>query len=172
MRFNYAPRAAVYMALGLDIAFKQGRGITWAISMLAWLGIGLTVANLAPLLVAKFRDRLTVTHWLPEAAIASALLAAAFANPYGNEAGGYNYFVDLVAAWGFGNLIINGVSAYLAKPESQQRKELFILAALNLALGVLYALAPLGAIPAVGFLGAYLVIVGVHLGISAASSTK
>ena len=172
MRFNYGPRAAVYLALGLDIAFKQGRGITWAISMLAWMGLGLTVANIAPLAVAKYREQLKLVHWLPEAVAASALIAAAFLNPYGNESRGYNYFVGLVAIWGFANAAINGLNAYLAKSQPQLRRESYVLLGLNLALGVLYLLAPLGAIPAVGFLGAYLMLAGVHLGISAASSGK
>ena len=172
MRFNLGFRAFVYLAVGLNITFKQGRGITWAIAMLALFGLGLTLANIAPLFVRKFRNHLGLIHWLPEAALAGALMGAAALNPYGNEGGGYGYYVGLITAWGVLNLVYNSASAWLAPKASQLRKDAAILAGLNGALGLLFAFAPLGAIPAVGFFGAYLVLVAVHLGISATSASK
>ena len=174
MRFNLAPRAAVLLAIGLDITFKQGRGITWAIGMLFWMGLGLVIANLAPLAVSKFRkDYLAnVKLWVPEILLAAGLAYGSFANPFGNEGGGYGYFMSLVAVWGFGSFVVFAFNFLVQSKGSQDRKDSVTSGALGLALGILYVTAPLGAIPAVGFLGAYLVIMGVHLGISAATARK
>lgn len=174
MRFNLAPRAAVLLALGLDITFKQDRGITWAISMVFWMGLGLAVANLAPLAINRLRTSYLINFklWVPEVLLALGLAYGSVANPYGNEAGGYGYFLLLVAVWGFGSFAIFALNFIGHAKGSQERKDAVTSGVLGLALGILYVSAPLGAIPAVGFLGAYLVIMGVHLGISAATVRK
>lgn len=174
MRFNLAPRAAAMLAIGLDITFKQGRGITWAIGMLAWMGLGLLVANLAPLAFKRFSREYLANFklWLPEIVLAIGLVYGSYANPYGNEGGGYGYFMSLVAVWGFGSFAVFAFSFLVQQKGSQDRKDSVTSGVLGLVLGILYVTAPLGAIPAVGFLGAYLVIMGVHLGISAATARK
>jgi uncharacterized membrane protein HdeD (DUF308 family) len=174
MRFNLAPRAAVMLALGFYITFKQGRGITWAIGILVWLGIGLAAAVLGPLLSKRARVSYSKSWlgWIPEFVLAIGIATAASMNPFGNESGGYNYFMALVTIFGFCHAAICAVQAFLARGNRQDRTDAITSGVLSLALGVLYATAPLGAIPAVGFLGAYLVIMGVNLGISAATVRK
>jgi hypothetical protein len=51
-------------------------------------------------------------------------------------------------------------------------KDNLLNAGFGLLLGVLFLIAPLDIVSAVGFFGAYLVLTGTHLGISAATPKK
>lgn len=183
MRSTLAPRAAVYLAIGFYITFMQGRGyntfihnggIRWAMETLVWLAGGVIVANLAPLAAKKFRASYSgkLTFWLPEVLLAVGVIALVLANPFNTDELIYRYFVAIVASWGFANAASTAYQTLSAAKGSQDRKDGVTSTALSLALGLLFVSAPLGALPAVGFLAAYLAIMGVHLGISAATARK
>jgi uncharacterized membrane protein HdeD (DUF308 family) len=81
-------------------------------------------------------------------------------------------FVYLVA----GLAVISGaLELYLSNRKgfrTRAGKDGLISAALGLALGLLFLIAPLDIVSAVGFFGAYLVINGVHLAIAALTPQK
>jgi uncharacterized membrane protein HdeD (DUF308 family) len=81
-------------------------------------------------------------------------------------------FVYLVAGW----VVISGaMELYLANRvgfRTRSGKDGLISAALGLALGLLFLIAPLDIVSAVSFFGTYLVISGVHLAIAALTPQK
>jgi hypothetical protein len=171
MRLHTGLRAAAFLAFGLLFTFRQQHGPTWAVVQLYSFGFCLVIANLLPIAVKKHRTeyRSMATLWVPELLLASGLVFAAAMNPFGNEGGTYGYYVQLVSVWGFLNFANASYQAFAWRKDRLRRIDSVIAAGINLALGTLFAFAPLGAIPAVGFAGAYFVVVGVLLGISAAS---
>jgi len=173
----------VLLAVGLYFIFMQGRGyntfvhnggIRWALATLVWLGSGLALASLVPLISKRTRaDYLEkIKYWLPELLLSSGLAALAFSNPFNSDQKVYSYFVAIVAAWGFANSALTAFQAASAAKGSQDRKDAVTSTALNVVLGLLFLIAPLGALPATGFFAAYLAIMGIHLGISAATPHK
>jgi uncharacterized membrane protein HdeD (DUF308 family) len=64
---------------------------------------------------------------------------------------------------------------YLARKAglaTRSGKDSLINAVLSLGIGMLFLIVPLDIVSAVGFFGAYLVLSGVHLGISATTPAK
>ena len=171
MRLNTGLRAAAFLLFGLLFTFRQQHGPSWAVEQLFSFGLCLVIANLVPMALNQRRSeyRSMASLWVPELALAAGLILAAGLNPFGNEAGTYGYYVQLVSVWGFFNFANAVYQAFALRKDRLRLIDSLIICAINLALGILFAFAPLGAIPAVGFAGAYFVLVGVLLGISAAS---
>jgi hypothetical protein len=81
-------------------------------------------------------------------------------------------FIYLVTGWG---LVAGAFELYLARRQgfrTRTGKDALINAGLSLLLGMLFLLAPLDIVSAVGFFGAYLVLSAIHLAIAAATPSK
>jgi uncharacterized membrane protein HdeD (DUF308 family) len=81
-------------------------------------------------------------------------------------------FIYLVTGWG---LVAGAFELYLARRsglKTRNGKDALINAVLSLLLGLLFLVAPLDIVSAVGFFGAYLALSGIHLAIAAATPSK
>jgi hypothetical protein len=77
-----------------------------------------------------------------------------------------------VTGWG---LIAGSFELYLARREgfkTRMGKDSLLNAGFGLLLGLLFLIAPLDIVSAVGFFGAYLALSGIHLAIAAATPRK
>ena len=163
-------RAAVFLAVGLFITFTQSHSAATGLFALAIFGIGFAVANIAATKLTK-RKLLSVDS-MPLSA--SALVVGLFAAliPQTNPSAQALAFVYLVAGWA---VIYGAIEMYLANRagfRTRSGKDGLLSSGLALALGLLFLIAPLDIVSAVGFLGAYLVISGVHLAITALTPQK
>jgi hypothetical protein len=163
-------RAAIFIAVGLFITFTQSHSAGTGLFALALFGIGLAVGNLLSTIWSK-QNYLAVQS-LPVTVIALAVgLFAAFIPQTDPTAQGLA-FVYLVAGWA---VIQAAMELYLANRSgfsSRAGKDGLISAGLGFALGLLFLIAQLDIVSAVGFFGAYLVVSGVHLAIAALTPQK
>ncbi|MFM5905928.1 MAG: hypothetical protein ACKORF_07520 [Micrococcales bacterium] len=172
MRIPLALRAALSLALGLVITFKQDHSAHLGLKVLAAYGLG--IAAIAVVTAVLGRTSFAAIEAIPVAVVASVIGVLAILANDTNEAPIYDRFNNLVAAWG----LISGVyELYLARRAGFRTisgKDSLLSSVLALALGVLFLLEPIrmDITTGVGFLGAYLVMSSVHLGIAAASQSK
>ena len=83
--------------------------------------------------------------------------------------GAQTAFIGLVTVWG---LVAGAFEMYLARRASFKTtsgREYLMSAILSAVLGLLFLVAPLDIVSAVGFFGAYLIVSGVQLGVAAAT---
>jgi uncharacterized membrane protein HdeD (DUF308 family) len=163
-------RALIFVAVGLFITFTQSHSASTGLFALAIFGIGLAVANIAATIWEK-RSYLSVES-LPLTLISLAVGLFAALIPQADPTAQALAFVYLVAGWA---VIAGALELYLANRNgfrTRAGKDGLITAVLGLALGLLFLIAPLDIVSAVGFFGAYLVICGVHLGIAALTPQK
>jgi uncharacterized membrane protein HdeD (DUF308 family) len=163
-------RALIFVAVGLFITFTQSHSASTGLFALAIFGIGLAVANIAKTIWEK-RNYLSVES-LPLSLISLAVGLFAALIPQADPTAQALAFVYLVAGWA---VIAGALELYLANRNgfrTRAGKDGLITAVLGLALGLLFLIAPLDIVSAVGFFGAYLVICGVHLGIAALTPQK
>ncbi|CAB4552883.1 unannotated protein [freshwater metagenome] len=163
-------RAAVSIAVGLFITFTQSHSAATGLFALAIFGIGFAIANLVATLWVK--GKYLSVESLPFTLIALSVGLFAALIPQTEPTAQALAFVYLVA----GLAVISGaLELYLANRKgfrTRAGKDGLISATLGLALGLLFLIAPLDIVSAVGFSGAYLVINGVHLGIAALTPQK
>lgn len=163
-------RAAIFLAVGLFITFTQSHSAATGLFALALFGIGLATGNLLSTIWAN-KKYLSVES-LPVTVIAFAFGLFASLIPQTDPNAQALAFVYLVAGWA---IISASLDLYLASRSgfgSRAGKDGLISAGLGLALGLLFLIAPLDIVSAVGFFGAYLVISGVHLAIAALTPQK
>ena len=163
-------RAIIFVTVGLFITFTQSHSAATGLLALAIFGIGLAVANIAATIWDK-RSYLSLESLpLTLISLAAGLFAALIpqTDPMAQELA----FVYLVS----GLAVVSGaIELYLANRSgfrTRAGKDGLITAVLGLGLGALFLIAPLDIVSAVGFFGAYLVICGVHLGITALTPQK
>jgi uncharacterized membrane protein HdeD (DUF308 family) len=163
-------RAALSIAVGLFITFTQSHSAATGLFALAIFGIGFAVSNVVSTIWAK--GKYLSVESLPFTVIALAVgLFAAFI-PQTEPTAQALVFVYLVAGWA---VISAAMELYLANRSgfrTRSGKDGLISAVLGLALGLLFLIAPLDIVSAVGFFGTYLVISGVHLAIAALTPQK
>jgi uncharacterized membrane protein HdeD (DUF308 family) len=163
-------KAALSIAVGLFITFTQSHSAATGLFALAIFGIGFAVANVVATIWAKGKH-LSVES-LPFTVLALTVgLFAAFI-PQTEPTAQALVFVYLVAGWA---VISGAMELYLANRagfRTRSGKDGLISAVLGLALGLLFLIAPLDIVSAVGFFGTYLVISGVHLAIAALTPQK
>lgn len=135
-------RAFLSLAVGVFIAFSSHQIISLSALAIFTLIYGL-------------RALFSSAENLPIALVGLVISALAFSNLTDGR-----HFVLFVAIWGF-----TQSAADLLKGDR-------LSAVLALVLGLLFVLVPLDIVSAIGFFGAYLVISGVHLGISAFPPSK
>jgi uncharacterized membrane protein HdeD (DUF308 family) len=163
-------RATILVAVGLFIAFTQSHSAATGLFALAVFGIGLAVANIASTIWDK-RNYLSVES-LPMTLISLAVGLFAALIPQSDPRAQALVFIYLVAGWA---VVSGALEIYLANRNgfrTRAGKDGLITAVLGLAIGLLFLIAPLDIVSAVGFFGAYLVICGVHLGIAALTPQK
>jgi uncharacterized membrane protein HdeD (DUF308 family) len=86
--------------------------------------------------------------------------------------GAQTAFIGLVTVWG---LVSGAFELYLARRASLKTshgREFLMSAILSAVLGLLFLVAPLDIVSAVGFFGAYLIVSGVQLGVAAATPSS
>ena len=163
-------RAAIFIAVGLFITFTQSHSAATGLLALAIFGIGFSVANLLATIWAN--KKYLAIESLPLTVITLSIgLFAAFI-PQTEPTAQALAFVYLVAGWA---IISGAMELYLANRsgfKTRSGKDGLIIAGLGLALGLLFLIAQLDIVSAVGFFGAYLVIGGVHLAIAAFTPQK
>jgi uncharacterized membrane protein HdeD (DUF308 family) len=163
-------RAAVFIAVGLFITFTQSHSATTGLFALALFGIGLAAANLVSTIWAKGKYLSVESLPLTLIALAVGLIAAVIPQTEPTAQG--LAFAYLVAGWA---VISGAMELYLANRagfRTRSGKDGLISAVLGLALGLLFLIATLDIVSAVGFFGAYLVISGVHLALAALTPQK
>jgi uncharacterized membrane protein HdeD (DUF308 family) len=163
-------RAIVFLAVGLFITFTQSHSAATGLLALALFGIGFAVANVATTIWAKGKYLSVESLPLTLIALAVGLFAALIPQTEPTAQG--LAFVYLVAGWA---VISGAMELYLANRagfRTRSGKDGLISAGLGLALGLLFLIAQLDIVSAVGFFGAYLVINGVHLAIAALTPQK
>ena len=163
-------RAIVFLAVGLFITFTQSHSAATGLFALALFGIGFAVANVAATIWAKGKYLSVESLPLTLIALAVGLFAALIPQTEPTAQG--LAFVYLVAGWA---VISGAMELYLANRagfRTRSGKDGLISAGLGLALGLLFLIAQLDIVSAVGFFGAYLVINGVHLAIAALTPQK
>lgn len=163
-------RAAIFVAVGLFITFTQSHSAATGLFALAFFVIGLAVANIAATIWDK-RNYLSVES-LPLTLISSAVGLLAVLIPQSDPTAQALAFVYLVSGWA---VVSGAIELYLANRSgfrTRAGKDGLITAVLGLGIGLLFLIAPLDIVSAVGFFGAYLVICGVHLGIAGLTPQK
>ena len=163
-------RAIIFVAVGLFITFTQSHSAATGLFALAVFGIGLAAANIATTICDK-RNYLSVES-LPLTLISLAVGLFAALITQSDSTAQSLAFVYLVSGWA---VVSGAIELYLANRSgfrTRAGKDGLITAVLGLAIGLLFLIAPLDIVSAVGFFGAYLVICGVHLGIAALTPQK
>ena len=163
-------KAALSIAVGLFITFTQSHSAATGLFALAIFGIGFAVANVVATIWAK--GRYLSVESLPFTVLALAVGLFAALIPQTEPTAQALVFVYLVAGWA---VISGAMELYLANRagfRTRSGKDGLISAVLGLALGLLFLIAPLDIVSAVGFFGTYLVISGVHLAIAALTPQK
>ena len=163
-------RAIIFVTVGLFITFTQSHSAATGLLALAIFGIGLAVSNIAATTWDK-KSYLSIES-LPLTLISLAVGLFAVLIPQTDTTAQALAFVYLVSGWA---VVAGAIELYLANRSgfrTRAGKDGLITAVLGLALGLLFLIAPLDIVSAVGFFGAYLVICGVHLGIAALTPQK
>ena len=105
--------------------------------------------------------------------IAAAMALAAIAQALGTESDSSRLvFLMLVAGWA---IVVGAIELYLASREGfseRAGRDYLISAIFSLALGGLFLIALPDVVSAVGFFGAYLILLGAHWDIAAAGEGK
>ncbi|MFM7030693.1 MAG: hypothetical protein ACKOWK_06490 [Micrococcales bacterium] len=161
MRFLNFLRPAVFLEVGLILTFTHELNTKVGLTALTSFGIGFALVNVFVTMVQK--RKLTDVETLPLTTVA--LLMALVAAQVPASLGAITYRI-LVSAWGF---ISGGIEFELARRagfNTRKGRDHRISLFLNLALGVLFAVAHLGPRDSVGFLGAYMTITAVFTGIA------
>ena len=163
-------RAINFVTVGLFITFTQSHSAATGLLALAIFGIGLAVTNIAATIWDK-KSYLSIES-LPLTLISLAVGLFAVLIPQTDTTAQALAFVYLVSGWA---VVAGAIELYLANRSgfrTRAGKDGLITAVLGLALGLLFLIAPLDIVSAVGFFGAYLAICGVHLGIAALTPQK
>ena len=170
MKIVFALRAAISFAVGIFITFNQSHSAATGLLALGIFGIGFALLN--GIGSAVWGKGVFSLENFPLTLAALIVGTAAILVPATDPEAAALVFVYLVTGWG---LITGAFEMYLARRSgfaTRFGKDSLISASLSLLVGLLFLIAPLDIISAVGFFGAYLVISAVHLGISAGTPSK
>jgi len=167
MRIVLAARAFVTLAIGIYITFNQSHSAEAGLIALGLFGVGYAVANAASSFF--FAKRLTAIETVPMTVIALLIGVFAFLVSANSSVTHKASLTALVTAWG---LVSAAFELYLARRQgfkTQLGRDTLLSAILNFLLAILFLTVPLKSVELVGFFGAYLVLSGVHVGITAAT---
>ena len=170
MKFVFALRAAISLGVGIFITFNQSHSAATGLLALAIFGIGYALLNGAGSVL--WGKGIFSLENFPFTLAALIVGTEAILVPATEPEAAALVFVYLVTGWG---LISGAFEMYLARRSgfaTRFGKDSLISASLSLLVGLLFLIAPLDIISAVGFFGAFLVLSAVHLGISAATPSQ
>jgi hypothetical protein len=165
MRINAAIRAAAAFGAGIYITFSQNHGIEVGLLGLTVLSFGWAIGSIYSAAVAK--DRIQMIAYIPLVVLQGLFGYLSLAGVI--EA---TLFGALITAWG---ILIGGyeiLQGQMIGLRTRAGRDHLTTALLTIALGALFLLAPLDEVSAVGFFGAYMVLIAVHLGLAAASPAE
>lgn len=170
MKIVLALRAAISFAVGIFITFNQSHSAATGLLSLAIFGLGYAVLNAIG--TGVWGKGLTAVENMPLTVAAFIIGLLAILVPGTDPTAQGMAFIYLVTGWG---LISGSFELYLARREgfkTRMGKDNLINAGFGLLLGILFLVAPLDIVSAVGFFGAYLVLSATHLAIAAATPKK
>ena len=170
MKFVFALRAAISFGVGIFITFNQSHSAATGLFALGIFGIGFALLNGVGSVI--WGKGIFSLENFPLTLAALIVGTAAILVPATDPEAAALAFVYLVTGWG---LMSGAFEMYLARKAgfaTRLGKDSLISASLSLLIGLLFLIAPLDIISAVGFFGAYLVLNAVHLGISSATPSK
>lgn len=168
MRQSNALRAAVSLGVGLFITFSQLHNATIGLLALAIFSLGFAITNSLGSIV--WGKGLVAIEAMPLTVVS--LLVGVFALMAMSSESAQTAFIGLVTVWG---LVSGAFELYLARRasiKSTEGREFLMSAILSATLGLLFLVAPLDIVSAVGFFGAYLIVSGVQLGVAAATPSS
>jgi hypothetical protein len=168
MRQSNALRAAVSLGVGLFITFSQLHNATIGLLALAIFSLGFAITNSLGSIV--WGKGLVAIEAMPLTVVS--LLVGVFALMAMSGESAQTAFIGLVTVWG---LVSGAFELYLARRasiKSTEGREFLLSAILSATLGLLFLVAPLDIVSAVGFFGAYLIVSGVQLGVAAATPSS
>lgn len=167
MRQTNALRAIVSLAVGLFITFSQSHHAAIGLTALAMFGIGFAIANAVG--SGVWGKGLVAIEAVPLTIVSVLIGGLAIMVPVADEAKAKLAFIGLITVWG---LVSGAFELYLARRsgfKTGEGRDYLLSSTLSIVLGLLFLVAPLDIVSAVGFFGAYLVISGVQLAVAAAS---
>lgn len=170
MKIVLALRASISFAVAVFITFSQSHSASVGLLALAIFGIGFAILNSVG--SAIWGKGLFAVESLPLSIIALIIGVLAILVPGSDPLAQGMVFIYLVTGFG---LAAGVFELYLARREgfkSRNGKDGLLNAGLSLLLGLLFLIAPLDIVSAVGFFGAYLALSGIHLAIAAATPSK
>ena len=168
MRQSNALRAAVSLGVGLFITFSQLHNATIGLLALAIFSLGFAITNSLGSIV--WGKGLVAIEAMPLTVVS--FLVGVFALMAMSGESAQTAFIGLVTVWG---LVSGAFELYLARRasiKSTEGREFLMSAILSATLGLLFLVAPLDIVSAVGFFGAYLIVSGVQLGVAAATPSS
>lgn len=168
MRQTNALRAAVSLAVGLFITFSQSHAASIGLLALAIFSLAFAVTNAGA--SAIWGKGIAAIEAMPLTLVS--LLIGIFAIMGSGSDSEQTAFIGLVTVWG---LVSGAFELYLARRASLKTshgREFLLSAILSAVLGLLFLVAPLDIVSAVGFFGAYLIVSGVQLGVAAATPSS
>lgn len=170
MKIVLALRATISFGVGLFITFNQSHSAATGLFALAIFGLGYAVLNAIG--TGFWGKGLTAVENMPLTVASFIIGLLAVLVPTTDPSAQALAFNYLVTGWG---LISGSFELYLARREgfkTQMGKDSLLNAGFGLLLGVLFLVAPLDIVSAVGFFGAYLVLSATHLAIAAGTPKK
>jgi hypothetical protein len=174
MRQTNALRAAVSLAVGFFITFSQSHAASIGLLALAIFSIAFATTNAGA--SAIWGKGIAAIEAMPLTLVSLLIgifsLMALNLDSNLSAQGAQTAFVGLVTVWG---LVSGAFELYLARRASLKTsngREFLMSAILSAVLGLLFLVAPLDIVSAVGFFGAYLIVSGVQLGVAAATPSS
>lgn len=170
MRIVHLPRAVFALLGGLFITFSQSHAAVVGLAVFALFTLLSSIGLFLSELKLKPKKLLPISV---VSLIAAAMSGVAIFQTLDSESDSARLvFLMLVAGWA---LITGAIELYLASREGFSERggrDYLISAIFSLALGGLFIIASPDVVSAVGFFGAYLILLGVHWGIASAGDGK
>lgn len=175
MRITHIPRAVFALAGGLFITFSQSHAAVIGLTVFAAFALLTGITTLVVERTAAKKKLLPLSIVLIVAALLAVIAIV--------QSGGFSaaqtaanaqlgLLLTIVAGWA---IVVGAIEIYLASKEgfsNREGRDFLISAIFSLALAVLFLLVSPDVVSTVGFLGAYLILLGVHWGIAAAGEGK
>jgi len=170
VKIIHLPRAVLALTGGLYITFSQSHAAVVGLAVFALFTL-LSALSFVAVERKQKPKRLLATAIV--SVIAAVMSVVAMIQSLGDDSDFARLlFVMLVAGWA---LITGAIELYLASREGfsdRSGRDYLISAIFSLALGGLFLVASPDVVSAVGFFGAYLILLGVHWGIASAGDGK
>jgi hypothetical protein len=173
MKLNLGLKSAIALATGIFITFMQIHDQVIGLIALTALALGWATSNLLAIFLAK--NRISVLESVPLIVIQAIFGVIALNSELtllqepDSQILQFSPLLILVITWGFLSGAYDVWQAQLVGAKTGHGRDYLISAGLNFVLAAIFLIPGLDIVSAVGFLGAYSVLMGVHLGIWAAT---